>query len=260
MSKLIDLTGKRFGRLTVVKRAENSKSGKTQWLCLCDCGNYVVVTSINLKNKHTRSCGCLNRESTSNRNKKYNKYDLSGLYGIGYTTNGKPFYFDLEDYDKIKNYCWYIDSRTGYVRTRISKTEQISMHRLLFPDSKEIDHIKRNSRNDNRKSNLRLGTHQENMMNIGLRKNNTTGVTGVYWVKNRNKWRAEITYKNKIIPIGNFNNFKDAVKARKKAEEKYFGEWSYDNSNDSENDIVTSQDICNNSNDEVDLSWLDELA
>lgn len=259
MSKLIDLIGQKFGRLTVVKRVENSKAGNTQWLCLCDCGNYTVSTSSNLKGKHTKSCGCLNRELTSKRNKKYNTYNLSGSYGVGYASNGQEFYFDLEDYDKIKEYCWYIDSCTGYVRTRISKSQQISMHKLLFPDSKEVDHKKENSRNDNRKSNLRVGIHQNNMMNKKLQKNNTSGVTGVYWMKNRNKWRSEITYKNKVIQLGYFKNFDDAVKVRKEAEEKYFGEWSYDNSNNSENDVVTNQDICNNKNDDIDLSWLDNI-
>ena len=37
--------------------------------------------------------------------KKYNTYDLSGEYGIGYTSKGEEFYFDLDDYDKIKDYC-----------------------------------------------------------------------------------------------------------------------------------------------------------
>ena len=42
----------------------------------------------------------------SKHNKKYNWYDLSGEFGIGFTQNDILFYFDLEDYDKIKNYCW----------------------------------------------------------------------------------------------------------------------------------------------------------
>ena len=52
--------------------------------------------------------------------KQYNNYDLSGEYGIGYLFNGEEFYFGLEDYDKIKNYCWYKDSG-GYIRTNAHK-------------------------------------------------------------------------------------------------------------------------------------------
>lgn len=60
-----DLTSQRFGRLTVVKRVENSASGGIQWLCTCDCGNKAIVMSGNLLNGHTQSCGCLQKERTS---------------------------------------------------------------------------------------------------------------------------------------------------------------------------------------------------
>lgn len=69
-SMLIDLCGRKFGRLTVVSRAEN-KNGKTRWNCLCSCGNEVKVAAWNLKNGHTRSCGCLQREATSAASSKH---------------------------------------------------------------------------------------------------------------------------------------------------------------------------------------------
>jgi hypothetical protein len=56
MSALIDLTGKRFGRLLVLKRAPG-KPNKPRWLCLCDCGNTTTVAGLNLRLGHTRSCG-----------------------------------------------------------------------------------------------------------------------------------------------------------------------------------------------------------
>lgn len=57
MVPLIDLTGKKFGMLTVVGRAPNRK-GRTMWKCKCDCGNIVDVEASNLKSGHTTSCGC----------------------------------------------------------------------------------------------------------------------------------------------------------------------------------------------------------
>lgn len=58
-----DKTGQRFGRLTVIRRAENDNAGKAQWLCRCDCGTYKVIRSGNLKEtSKTKSCGCLKRE------------------------------------------------------------------------------------------------------------------------------------------------------------------------------------------------------
>lgn len=62
MGKVIDLTGQKFNRLTVLERAENSKCGKARWLCRCECGNEVIVLGSSLTSGHTKSCGCLSRE------------------------------------------------------------------------------------------------------------------------------------------------------------------------------------------------------
>ena len=111
MGRLVDLTGQKFGRLTVIERADEYVSPKGQrhirWFCKCDCGNYVTVKGNHLKSGNTKSCGCLDSEIVSKRNKdnkKFNEYNLSGEYGIGYTAKGEEFYFDLEDYYKIKDY------------------------------------------------------------------------------------------------------------------------------------------------------------
>ena len=92
-----------------------------------------------------------------------------------------------------------------------------------------IDH-KNHDKMNNRKSNLRRANNSENAMNSELSSANTSGVTGVYHDKKRNKWIASIMFNYKNIHLGRFDKFEDAVKARKDAEEKYFGEWSYDNS------------------------------
>ena len=95
----------------------------------------------------------------------------------------------------------------------------------------DVDHIHgEKSRNDNRKSNLRIATSSQNNMNKRLQSNNTSGVTGVDWQKKHSTWRARITINHHTINLGDFINFDDAVKVRKEAEEKYFGEYSYDNS------------------------------
>lgn len=165
--------------------------------------------------------------------KKYNTYDLSGEFGIGYTSKGEEFWFDLEDYDIIKNYCWYKDKK-GYVVSTDSKTRKtILFHRIITncPDGYIPDHILgKETRYNNRKSNLRIVTKQQNGMNSALSENNTSGVTGVKWHSRDNIWEACITVNYKRIYLGRYNKFEDAVKARKEAEEKYFGEYSYDNS------------------------------
>lgn len=65
--RLDDLTGKRFGRLIVVSRAENGKGSRVRWLCRCDCGNKCVVYGYSLKSGNTRSCGCLRAETSKDK-------------------------------------------------------------------------------------------------------------------------------------------------------------------------------------------------
>jgi len=64
MSKAIDLTGKRYGRLTVIKQAGRAKNGNMRWLCRCDCGNSKVVDGYNLRSGQSESCGCLRKEKS----------------------------------------------------------------------------------------------------------------------------------------------------------------------------------------------------
>jgi len=70
MGKFVDLTGQKFSRLTVIKRVANSDAKQTRWLCKCQCGNMKVVQGAHLKDKHTRSCGCMISDSTIARNIK----------------------------------------------------------------------------------------------------------------------------------------------------------------------------------------------
>lgn len=57
--KFIDLTGRKFGRLTVVRKADSYAAGKIKWVCKCDCGNEKEVLANNLRSGHTNSCGCI---------------------------------------------------------------------------------------------------------------------------------------------------------------------------------------------------------
>ena len=152
---------------------------------------------------------------------------MTQKYGIGYLyDSNKKFYFDLEDYDKIKEYYWVINNK-GYVITGGANNSNLLMHRLILNvlDDQEVDHINHNT-NDNRKENLRIVTRSQNQMNASLRSNNTSGVTGVYFDNTYGYWVSKIQQD----VLGHFANFDDAVKVRKEAEKIYFGEYSYDES------------------------------
>lgn len=228
-----NLIGEKFDKLTVVKLIYkyNNKNNKYElhWLCKCDCGNEVVVSNNNLISGNTKSCGCLQREKvklTGYKNKRYNTYNISGSFGIGYTLKGEEFWFDLEDYDKIKNYCWYKNNQGYLISFDYNSNKKIRLHRLIMnPTSDQIiDHINHNTI-DNRKSNLRIVTYSQNLMNKSLVSSNTSGITGVSWYEKRNKWKSYITINKKQKFLGYFDNFEDAVRTRKEAEVKYFGEY-----------------------------------
>ena len=68
------------------------------------------------------------------------------------------------------------------------------------------------------------------MLNVGLRTNNTSGVTGVHFDKSKKKWIARIVINGERIVLGEYDNFEDAKQKRLIAENEYYGEFSYNNS------------------------------
>lgn len=104
MSKLIDLTGQRFGRLIVTARAENDRHRKARWLCECDCGNHAVVNSQSLTRCLTTSCGCFNREISSRKGAENKQYSHGGygtrLYNIWCGMKRRCFTKSNKDYPR----------------------------------------------------------------------------------------------------------------------------------------------------------------
>ena len=119
--------------------------------------------------------------------------------------------------------------RVHFFLSKEEKTTE-TVHRLVayaFLLNREckpsVIHIDKDSKNNNAK-NLQYSTTSEINHIKGLQCNNKSGVKGVFQMKNDLKWYAQIGHNNKKFDLGKFNNFEDAVKARKKAELKYFGE------------------------------------
>ncbi len=76
MSKLVDLTGRRFNSLVVLRRAENALNGVARWECLCDCGNVTIVRGKNLKSGAVKSCGCRRKTNPSSQTHNMSKTRL----------------------------------------------------------------------------------------------------------------------------------------------------------------------------------------
>ena len=119
-----------------------------------------------------------------------------------------------------------IKKDTGYIRIKF-QGKFVYAHRLImfflvgdYDQTLQVDHID-HDRLNNRIENLRLVTNSINGKNTKMHKNNTTGVTGVTFDKNRNKYKAQIVVNHKLDNLGRFNTFEEAVQARLQAEIKY---------------------------------------
>lgn len=103
-----DFSGKRFNEFVVLGPTKKRYFEDVVWRCKCDCGKiFYEPTSFILNNK-IKTCGHLHKEHNEKfgtTRKIMNKYIFNQI-GIGYTVKGEKFYFDKEDFDKIKNYCW----------------------------------------------------------------------------------------------------------------------------------------------------------
>lgn len=167
-----------------------------------------------------------------------NKYNLTGNIGIGYTYNtNREFYFDLEDYDKIKNYCWsewakpnvkysYVSAKKRKIDIKEYKQNEIFIHRIVLGITDKnivIDHIDRNPFN-NCKNNLRICSLSENSKNTSKPKNSTCEFMGVSFEKG--KYCARIGHNRRKIHLGRYTTLEDAIKARLKAEKEYCGEFA----------------------------------
>ncbi len=146
----------------------------------------------------------------------------------------------MSDYDIIKKYHWSEKGDTGYVVTKVwnnNRPSSLSLHRLIMQENgfdinnHDIDH-KNHRTYDNRKENLRICEHYQNIVATKTYANNTSGRKGVSWDKSRNKWTVSITVNKKTYHIGRYDNFEDAVKAREEAEETYHQEFHYDDATD----------------------------
>lgn len=114
----------------------------------------------------------------------------------------------------------------GYIMIRVNGKRYLE-HRLIWimfngeiPKHLEIDHIW-HIKHDNNPLKLRVITHKDDCKNVGKKKNNTTGITGVTWHKMSSKWQAHITVNGTKLYLGCYEHFDDAVAARLEAENKY---------------------------------------
>ena len=194
-----DLTGRVFGRLTVLHEAPN-KNGRTAWECQCECGNTCVVVSSQLKNGAVTSCGCARKEYDHNRQ------DVTGQR-FGRLTAIKP----TEKRDYKGSVIWLCRCDCG------NETE-VSLDGLKQGNYTSCG-CKKKEITENIGSTLTFvdGTCVEWLKNRKHRSDNTTGFRGVS-LSRKGGYRVSIGFKGKRYHLGIFEEFDDAVEKRKEAE------------------------------------------
>jgi len=146
-------------------------------------------------------------------------------------TRGMFAIVDAEDFDRLNEYKWFANEGDGRWRaTRsgsVKNGEKITVHMhreiLSTPAGCEIDHINGNDL-DNRKCNLRVSTHIENMRNMKMHKDNKSGYKGVS--RHQGRWQVYIRVNNKNTRIGMFSDKLEAARAYDKAAIEAFGEFA----------------------------------
>jgi len=223
MSNPLDLTGRCFGRLTVLRLHPEpyvSPSGKTrgrQWICRCDCGNEVTVSqrSLTAKSHPAGSCGCLRGESA-----RASAIDLTGQrFGrwlvLGRERLPKPLAGGTA-------YGWRCRCDCGSERV-IDRSSLVSGRSKSCGCDRSEKAAERALPSGENVFGRYDGT-AVSAIRPGLRplKNNVSGVRGVYYETSSQRWVASIGLRREKIKLGRFVDKEDAILARKAAEEKYF--------------------------------------
>lgn len=191
-----DLTGKRFGKLTVLQKLDRKKNGSWLWLCKCDCGNKKEATTRDLNGKRVRSCGCGKGSSKSLVGKRFGK--LVVVKDSGEKTGTKKLWLCKCD-------CG------GFVKVR---TDSLTSGRTTSCKCNLEDEDRIKSLNDGKK----MEDHTSSVFFKGtVSKNSITGINGVTKLRN-GKYRAYIGYKRKTYVLYEGKEMKKAIDARAEAE------------------------------------------
>ena len=220
-----------FGGLQVIK-VDEEKHGYYLCKCLkCNNPNLKSVRKDHLVHGHITDCGCNNKEKRSNavkkqRQKKNIQFIKDNILYVKCSNSDHYFMCDIQDKNIVDKHTWY-ENDSGYICTRIGD-RIIKFHRYILRliDKNNdhtynvVDHIDGNVQN-NCRINLKVCDQVDNMKNIKIRNNNTSGYVGVEYIERINRYHAYITSNKILHNLGYFKTLEEAIKARKEAEKEY---------------------------------------
>ena len=216
MPKFENLTGAKFGFLTVIKQAEHSVCGRTRWQCKCnynECANICIVQSAHLKSGHTLTCGCLHREKVSQLFSKH-KRTKTKEYRTWMNIKQRCYNLNCKFY-----YCYGARGITMCERWKTSFEnffEDIGLAPGLNFSIERIDNNK-NYEPDNCKWALEI----EQARNHNVNKNSPFGIRGVS-KKTKNCYQVTIGVDNESIYLGCVSTLEEAKKIRMQGEIKHW--------------------------------------
>ena len=250
----IDLTGKRFGSWTVIG-LESANGWRLRWRCACDCGNERIMRGDGLKrageNGYCNECkpknAVIDISSLSADEQDRIRDRSDGLYkntfitdgetAYGYTSDGRAYVLDAKNVEKASHYCWIVKGR-GYV-TALVKNKERYLHNYLLENYETgmyVDHINLDKL-DNRETNFRVCSLQQNAFNQGKPRTNTSGIKGVRKLAD-GTWHAVICFCQTGIHLGNYSTADEAGAAYDFAAKVLFGSFSWSNA---ENGFISTQ-------------------
>lgn len=175
MGKLLNLSGKKFGRWTVIDRDTSKKHKKSMWNCVCECGEKRVVQGYNLSSGSSRSCGCLSSDTAKHNN---------STHGL---SNTKEYATWERMIQRCENESHRDYNDWGGRGIRVCSQWRLSFETFLEDmghrpsDSHSIDRIDNDGNYE--PSNCRWATKSQQIRNRRVFKKSKTGITGVSFHK-----------------------------------------------------------------------------
>lgn len=201
-----NLIHKTFGSLTVEGPAEPTANGNRRWVCRCECGNTTIVLENNLKRLHTQSCGC--KKSPDLTGRTFGKLEVLGRSDKRNSRGART------------TPMWECRCECGAITYKATDT-------LTNPDLSMCAACaaKYAAEKARAEAGFVEGTQLSKIKNMTPSAANTSGYRGIYYEPKFDRWRAQIIFRRKRYYLGTYKNKEDAIKARQRAEEEFYGDF-----------------------------------